>query len=169
MQGLNGLDSDMRSDLNNIVNALSNSLPTVTAHATTTASTQSHDTVAVKLDNSVLNASTNKLTTAAYAEIKKYLDENHKGWQVQCDATPCKQQDKATGDITWVCTEHHNSNNSSNSDNNSIQQEVSTTEPLGISISSSSTSTHAAPLLVLNGATTRYSNCHINMTPHSAA
>jgi hypothetical protein len=164
MQGLNGLDSDMRSDLHDIVNALSNSLPTVAAQ-TRTASTQSNGNVAaVKLGSSVMNTTTNKLTTAAYAEIKKYLDENHKGWQTQCAATPCKQQIKATGDMTWVCKEHHSSNKSS-SDNNWVQQVLPT---VSSAVPASTSSSNAAPLLVLNGATIRYSGYHMNMTPHSA-
>jgi hypothetical protein len=147
MQGLNGLDSDMRSDLHDIVNALSNSLPTVAAQ-TRTASTQSNGNVAaVKLGSSVMNTTTNKLTTAAYAEIKKYLDENHKGWQTQCAATPCKQQIKATGDMKWV------------------QQVLPT---VSSAVPASTSSSNAAPLLVLNGATIRYSGYHMNMTPHSA-
>jgi hypothetical protein len=152
LQGLNGLDSDMRSDLNDIVDALSNSLPTVTAQVTT-AVTQSNGTAAIKLD-SVSNTATKKLTTAAYAQIMQYLDENHKGWQVQCSNTPCKQQNKATGDITWVCTEHYSSNNS--------VQQVATTVPLEVSTTSNGGSTHAASLLALNSASkTRYLKCHI--------
>jgi hypothetical protein len=152
MQGLNGLDSDMRSDLHDIVDTLSNSLPTVTAH-TATATTQSNDTVAaIKLESTIQSATTNKLTAAAYAEIKRYLDENHKGWQVKCNTTPSKKLNKTTGDITWVYTEHQSSNSS--------VQQVPIPVPL-VTPTSSTTSTHAGPLLVLNSANkTRYPQCH---------
>jgi hypothetical protein len=119
----------MRSDLTHVVDKLSNALPRMVNNSSTTTDTSS-------TNHAGTDYTANKLTTAAYTEIKHYLDEHYKGWQSQNNNNvPRKLLDKQTGSITWVCDEHRHS-----------------PQPLTEITESKSSATYAASLLELRGA-----------------